>query len=293
MPEPDGSVALRVTPDRRRADDWALALASAAIDSRIDTGPAGFAVTVRAADAARAGAVLAAYDAENAPARPAADLPDDGTSYGAYVVAALLCAFFVVTGPRDVGHYWFDRGAAFASRIAAGQLWRTVTALTLHADFPHILANAATLVIFGTSLCGVVGTGIGLWLMLLSGAAGNWLTAAVRGAPYSSVGASTAIFGAIGGLAAIQLLRRRRGLAVPRWRAWAPIAAGLALLGFLGTSPQADVLAHLFGFAVGAVLGVVALQARPLRDRRGLQGALSGAAALAVVACWLLAVWRA
>jgi membrane associated rhomboid family serine protease len=281
---------LRVTSDRRRADDWGLTLASAGILSRIDWTPDGYALSVRDADRRRADRVLAAFDAENEP-RPAPSEPhEQRVSYGAVVAAVALCAFFVVTGPRDAGGYWFDRGAATASRIAGGEYWRTVTALTLHADFPHILSNAATMIIFGTSLCGLVGTGTGLWLMLLSGAAGNWLAALLRGAPYSAVGASTAIFGAIGALAAVQLMRRRRGVPVSAWRAWAPIAAGLALLAFLGTAPQTDVLAHLFGFGVGAGLGAAVMRARGPWQHGGLQTALSLAAVLVVVACWLLAI---
>jgi len=290
MADPDVQ-ALRVTPDRRRADDWALALASAGIDSRIDQTADGCAVVVRGSDWRRADAVLAAFDAENRPASaPVAEPSAAPTSYGALAVAVILCAFFVVTGPRDADRYWFERGAAVASRITSGELWRTVTALTLHADFPHILTNAATLILFGTSLCGLLGAGSAVWLMLLSGAAGNWLTAMLRGAPHSAVGASTGIFGGIGGLAAIELVRRRRGASVSAWRAWAPIAAGLALLGFLGTSPESDVLAHLFGFAVGALLGALAVRAQPLRDRRGLQVALCAAAAVVVIACWLRAL---
>ena len=49
-------------------------------------------------------------------------------------------------------------------------------------------------------------------------------------------------------------------------------------------------LAHLFGFAVGALLGVSAFELQALRDRRGLQLALCAAAALTVVACWWLAL---
>src|SRR4029450_818911 len=106
---------------------------------------------------------------------PAASAGVEQTSYGAAVVAVLLCAFFVVTGPRGGEPYWFERGAAVASRIAAGEIWRTVTALTLHADFPHILTNAATLVLFGTSLCGLIGGGSGGWRMRVSGGAGKRL----------------------------------------------------------------------------------------------------------------------
>lgn len=286
-----GHLALRVSADRRRADDWALALSSAGIDSQLDTTDDGWVIAVREHDAGRAHAVLDAFEDENPPrAAVAADTPAPRTTYGAAVVAALLCAFFVVTGPRHPNRFWFERGAAMASRIETGELWRTVTALTLHADFPHILSNALTMLIFGTSLCGLVGTGVAMWVMLLAGAGGNWLTSVLRGVPHNAVGASTAIFGAVGALAAIEMVRRSRGEAVSAWRAWAPIAAGLALLGFLGTSPTSDVLAHLFGFAVGAALGTVAVRAQPLRDRAGLQAALSLSALLVVISCWLLAI---
>jgi membrane associated rhomboid family serine protease len=179
---------------------------------------------------------------------------------------------------------------ANASRIAAGELWRTVTALTLHADVPHIASNTLTLVIFGTALCSAVGAGTGVWVMLASGALGNWLTAVLRGAPHSALGASTGIFGSVGALAALQLVRRWRGTPIPLWRASAPIAAGLALLAVLGTSPESDVLAHLFGFAVGAGLGLVALRLQRFRRRRAVQAALCLSAALAVVVCWSFAL---
>jgi len=282
---------VRVSPDRRRADDWALALASAGIESHLNWTLQGYALTVPEADRQRAYAVLDAFDDENR--RPVTRLSDrvqPGRSYAALAITVLLCAFFVVTGPREADRYWFMRGGAIASRIGAGEWWRTVTALTLHADFLHVLSNAVTVLIFGGALCSVVGAGVGVWLMLVSGAAGNWITALVRGPPHSAVGASTAVFGAVGSLAAIQLVRRRQGAPVAWWRVWAPIAAGLALLGFLGTAPESDVLAHLFGFAVGAVLGVSATRAQTLRQRTGLQTALSVAALLVVIACWLLAV---
>jgi membrane associated rhomboid family serine protease len=282
--------ACRVTSDRRRADDWVLALASAAIDARLDWGPAGYMVLVRGADRARADAVLDAFDAENRPRPVAAEVGAPGFSRGAIAVAVLLCAFFVVTGPRDAGSVWFARGSSVAARVAAGELWRCVTALTLHADFPHIVTNAVTLVLFGTALCAMLGTGIAVWLMLLSGAAGNWLTAVLRGAPYGAVGASTAIFGALGALAAVQVVRRRRGAPVPIWRAWMPVAAGLGLLGFLGTAPQSDVLAHLFGFGFGAGFGLVAVRFESWRDRTGIQSALAVAALGVVGACWIIAL---
>lgn len=287
----DATAPLRVTFDQRRADDWALALASAGIDSRIDASTSGYLVLVPATERVRADRVLDAFDAENRPPLP--QEPEqgdaDGSSLAAVVVAVLLCIAFVITGPGDWDGVWFKYGAATAWRIDQGEVWRAVTALTLHANFPHLVANAATLVIFGTALCGLVGAGVGIWVLLLAGTVGNWLTALLRGSAHSAVGASTAIFGGIGALAAIQLIRRRRGAAVSAWKAWAPLAAGLGLLGFLGTAPESDVLAHLFGFATGALLGPAALRAGVWRDRQTLQLALSLAAGAVVVISWVAA----
>ena len=157
--------------------------------------------------------------------------------------------------------------------------------------FSHVVSNAITLIIFGGALCGLVGPGIGIWVMLLSGALGNWVTALLRGPHHSAVGASTAVFGGLGALAAIQLVRRRHGAPISAWRAAAPMAAGLGLLGFLGTAPEADVLAHLFGFIIGVAAWVfVVVSMRALRERPGVQAALTVAAAGVIAASWGLAI---
>jgi rhomboid protease GluP len=53
--------------------------------------------------------------------------------------------------------------------------------------------------------CDQLGPGVGLWLVLLAGTAGNALTAVAYGTQHNSVGASTAMFGAIGILAATRI----------------------------------------------------------------------------------------
>jgi len=282
---------VRVAAERTRADDWALALAAIGIASRIDWSPQhGYLVVVEPQDAAHAIATLGTYDDENRP-RAAPVLPAEyGRSFGAVAAAVLICGLFVITGPRAGGHPWFDAGAANAARIDAGEWWRAITALTLHADFPHVLGNTITLLLFGTALCALVGPGVGLWLALLSGAGGNLLNTALRGAPHSAIGASTAIFGVIGGLAAVRVMQRRRGADVSAWRAWAPLGAGIALLGLLGSSERSDVLAHLFGFGVGVGLGAATAALVPEPLRRQWQYVLAGAAAGAVGLAWRLAL---
>ena len=69
------------------------------------------------------------------------------------------------------------------------------------------------------------------------------------------------------------------------------LGAGSALLGLLGTGQNADLFAHLFGFAAGGVLGAAAgpLALRPPR-RTVLQPLIALAALFALTACWRIAL---
>ena len=204
------------------------------------------------------------------------------------VVALLLIAFFQLTGGRALHGPWFDHGAADAELILSGQWWRVVTALTLHADFAHVFGNAVACVVFVTAVGQWLGPGVGGWLVLLSGAAGNLITALVHRSGHVSIGASTATFGAMGIIAALQYTARRRGRST-RTRAWLVVAASLALLGLLGTSERADVFAHLFGLLSGAVLGLIAARATRRPMGQAAQWVLAALAVGAVVGCWRLA----
>jgi len=287
----DDPRVIRSAALRRTVDDWSLALTAMGIEARIDWSPQhGYLLIVAGEDAQRAYSGLDAYDDENRPRPVPRSIPEYGSGVAGALLAAALCALFVFTGPRANGHPWFAAGSADAARMQAGEWWRAVTALTLHDDFPHILSNAVVLLIFGLSLCTVVGPGAGLWLMLLSGTAGNLLNVLLRGTPYTGIGASTAIFGALGALAAVRVVQRRSGAAVSPWRAWAPFAGALGLLAMLGASARSDVIAHLFGFLAGLVLGGALATLHPRPFARRAQVALVIAAMVAVVACWAAAL---
>jgi membrane associated rhomboid family serine protease len=73
-----------------------------------------------------------------------------------------------------------------------------------------------------------------------------------------SIGASTAVFGAVGILAATQLTLDKTAGPRPWLERAAPVVGGLALLGMLGASPHSDLLAHLFGLFAGILVGLVA-----------------------------------
>jgi membrane associated rhomboid family serine protease len=266
-------------------------LAADGLSPSVQRGPEGFVLGVPADEGERAAGVLSAYERENRDPASRRD-PEPvaaGNAFAGLSVSAALLVFFFFTGPRNPAVIWFERGSADAERILLGELWRTVTALTLHADFVHALANALFGALFLGAVCGALGAGVGCALVLLSGAGGNLVNALFQGSHHVSVGASTAVFGAVGLLSGLAVARRRqrahgRG-------AWVPVAAGLAILAMLGTAgAHVDLWAHLFGLLAGGALGIPVGFALPRPPRSLVQWILGSAALTTVLGCWALAM---
>ena len=233
------------------------------------------------AHAARAEAAVAAFEQENPPEvrRPEGVHPITGAVASGVAFSLALVAFYVRTGPESAGSPWFDRGSANAAAILQGEWWRCITALTLHADAAHAAGNAVLGGLLLALLARSVGPGMASVLMLLSGAAGTFAVAVLRRQDFVSIGASTAVFGALGALAALPRQSRR---------IWMPVIGGLALLALLGTSKRADVAGHVCGFVSGLLAGVAVSRLPPLRNRAA-QALLAIAAGLVPVAAWLAA----
>lgn len=275
------------------AERYALVLAAMGISSRLEPDGEGVLLLVRAADAARAQREIAAYVRENlrqSPPPPLARPLAEGLQGVAAYVAVLL--FLHTASLRDAfGHDWLGAGMAQAGRILGGEWWRVVTALGLHADGAHLLGNLAFGSLFGLLLAQLIGGGLAWLAILLAGAFGNLLAAALHGAGHSSIGASTAVFAALGLLSALswrqQAPARLRGL-----RRWGPLAAGVMLLAYLGVGGErTDVLAHVTGFAAGILggLGLAALRGR-VPTGPGAQLAYAVAAVAILVLAWLTAL---
>lgn len=142
-------------------------------------------------------------------------------------------------------------GGLLSDRVlSAGEWWRIITALTLHADLAHLVSNLVAGMAVTFALGQWTGTGNALLITLGSGALGNVLTLLLRtSSPILSLGASTAVFGALGALSAMPGLLHGR-------RRWLPLATGIVILGLYGAGEaRTDVLAHVCGFIAGWGIG--------------------------------------
>lgn len=173
------------------------------------------------------------------------------------IYAVLLIACFVWQQGGEIQ----DLGRIDAVRMVDGNEWsRAVTALTLHGDIVHLVSNLVAGMGFAFFVARFFGAASGWLLILLSGIFGNALNAWVYyPQDHFAIGASTAVFGALGLLTGVglwlALTEGEHAWAMPRWLM--PIFGGLTLLGLIGVGDGlVDVAAHISGFLCGIVLGL-------------------------------------
>jgi rhomboid protease GluP len=271
---------------QRDADDRVLVLHSQGLDAETQRAPGGWHVATPAGEAAQAEELLREWEVENRRVPEPALEPLAPFPWTALVaLSAALLGFFEITGPREAKSAWFAIGGARAARILDGEWWRATTALTLHADSGHVLGNVLASIVFAGTLGSRFGSGVALALLVAAGTLGNLANAILRGPGHDSVGASTAVFAAVGALAADALVRRR----VPRGGRLAPLGAGLGILAMLGTSERADVTAHFLGLGAGLLLGLPLAARLPRAPGTLVQIAAAAAAIAAVLGAWALA----
>lgn len=201
---------------------------------------------------------------------------------------AVLIAVSVFATRQMFGADWYALGSADAGAILDGEYWRTLTALMLHADVVHLIGNLVFGSFFGYYAGRYLGEGLGWSMILLGGVLGNAVNAWLQSPLHRSVGASTAVFAALGLLAAWRWRRGFEPHTSMRVR-FAPLYAAIALLGFTGTAGETtDLGAHLFGFCAGLLLGLIATGLAE-RIGRTMQRVLVGISLGACVLAW----WRA
>ena len=241
-----------------QADSYGLVLDAYALPYSIKRSDSGWDIWVDETIHDRALELIEQYIDEN-PHIPIPDSQETETYHktftGIWASLSLMACSIAVNMSGNTDKIVREYGAS-AYDILHGEFYRTVTALMLHSGYPHLAGNMAGIAIFGTAVCSVTGSGVGWLMILLTGILGNLANAALFRYGHISIGASTAVFGAIGILASYQLSKKIK-MPGQRMKAWLPFAGGLALLGLLGSSKHSDLTAHLFGYIAGICLGLL------------------------------------
>jgi len=299
---------LEIYRSTRSADceERAFVLTAVGVPSVIERDGLDFVVRVDVEHASLARGHLERYAIESRPLPPPP--PPPPLNPFAWVGCVFYALVLLIVGYAVAGGFWrldaFDVGALDAARVKAGEWWRAWTALTLHVDAAHLVTNLGAGVWFGYLAGRQLGSGVAWLLVVLAAGVANLLEGLLGPPSHRAVGASTAVFAALGLLAA-HTWRTRFSLR-QRWvRRWGPLVAGVILLGWLGTGGgeptdpfaptvverSVDIIGHLGGFVMGALLGVfAALPATRQWIARTPQW-LAGAAALAILAVvWMRAL---
>lgn len=276
---------------QRQAMDWSLVLASQNIHPII-AGPGEeaerkeWALLVAPAQYEAALAAIRQYRLENRgwawrTSLPGADL-DIHTGALCWCVV-LVCwhwvASFIVPALTA-------RGQMSNVAVENGEWFRLFTAVLLHSDLAHLLAN----VTFGAIFLGLAmarfGWGVTLLATFTAGAVGNVVGYVLYDTPYTGVGASGMMMGALGLLCIHSFGLWRKNPKAARY-VMSGVIAGVLLFVLFGFSPGSDIFAHLGGFVAGLFFGAVL----SFVDERKVHGRSLNIAGIALVVMTMAVTW--
>lgn len=261
--DPEDLVEVGMYPNAKDASQHGLVVLACGHAYWLQPKDGGFGLWVNAAAVDEVREQLRQFDRESAgwPPRPWGEA---GAGRRLELFTPLCWALAVIASFRAQTEWswWTERGAMDARAMwEGGEWWRAVTALFLHADAGHLMSNLVSGVFAFAAVVTTMGIARGWAAMGAAAVAGNLVVACAHAeSDYRSLGASTAVFAALGVLVgravrvAMQVERKRR------WRAaLLPLATGVAVLGLYGAGEQrVDVLAHVAGFVAGILAGFVA-----------------------------------
>ena len=194
-------------------------------------------------------------------------------TYSIIGITLIVYLLQFVFGSQVTSLLWY---AGFFSQPGSFEPWRLLTTVLVHGSIFHVLLNMYTLWIFGQLLEQLLGRGRYLALYLLSALAGS-LGVLFLADPFTPVvGASGAIFGLMGAFLVIQ--RRLGGNARQLL-----VLVGINLV--IGFIPGLQIAwqAHIGGMIGGAVIGLIFVQTRRIRQKSLQVGLIAAFAAVLVL----------
>ena len=277
--------------NRSACSDRALVLAAVQIPHQIIDDSGGSALLVPAEFSATAVGELRLYDQENPPAPVAstAAFTYQNALPGiiAFVLTIVAVAWFAATS--WLGQDWVSAGRIDGTLLRAGEWWRTITALTLHSGLRHLVGNIVFGAFFGLLAGRLLGSGISWLTIVVAAASGNALNTLLLESSHRSLGASTAVFAALGITAGF--VWRAKLMSQERWPyRLGPVVGGFALLMYTGTGTEnTDIGAHLMGFLCGFLSGVLLTNVRDHLLKRRWQINAGALVVVLIIAAWIAA----
>lgn len=280
--------SLRQIPTRskRKAMDWSLVLASQEIETII-TQEDGWGLLVTENDFERAIAAIQQFEKENRGWNWRQKLPGTGLVFhwGGIAPCLLFAAFFLLSEKQKP--IIKSLGMMNSKAVSSGEWWRLFTAICLHGDAAHLIANVTTgFILFGMAMARY-DAGVGLLAAYLAGAGGNWAGYIFYPETHRSLGASGMVMGALG-LLAVEGIAAWRTTRATHWIRRG-VAAAILVLVLMGFSEGTDIVAHVGGFFFGAIFGII-LHFAPENMRGKSANSLS---AIALAGMTMLTWWMA
>lgn len=172
-------------------------------------------------------------------------------------------------------------GAMFGPLIASGEYWRLFTAMFLHVGLLHLAFNGFGLLIFGRMVEGIFGPVRFAIIYVLAGLFGSVASYLLNSIAIGA-GASGAIFGVLGALAAFFLARRKELGEAGRQNLMGLLVIAAINLVFGFSQQGIDNWAHMGGMVAGFALGMtLAPNYRLVDDVFGMGGRVVNVNAMA------------
>ena len=292
----DGWTIIFDSTNRQACNDRALVLTSLKIPYEILSDDRRYMLVVPAEVEEKAKYEIWQYDKENQPvpkARPRLVPEFQNPVPGVVIYIVIVCLVAWLAGESVFNRDWVAAGRVDGELIRQGEWWRTLTALTLHSGLRHLAGNIGFGALFGILAGRLFGSGLTWLCVVVASGFANTLNTLLLASDHKAIGASTAVFAALGLIAGF--VWRAKLMAQDRWAyRLGPIVGGLALLAYTGTGgPNTDIGAHLAGFVCGFGSGTLLTLLPKIPSSRQFQLFFGTSAVAALTIAWAVAfgVW--
>jgi len=173
-----------------------------------------------------------------------------------YPVVTTICVLQLVVWlimqiPHPLSTLLFALLSGYNGGVNAGEWWRLITPIFLHANFSHLFFNTISLILFAPPLETMLRSTKFIFIYLISGVLANLATFIFESENYIHVGSSGAIFGLFGVYVFIVMFRKNY---IDRQNS--QLILTILAIGLVMTfaSPNTNTVAHISGLLFGFIL---------------------------------------